>query len=171
MEEQNKKHYVDLWMKQSQLFWQTVYQVPFIAGAMFAGWFALKSAAQDSLAQGLLCIGIVSMAVQVLILRRMAQYLVTFRQAADRLIPSVPSAIAGLSGYILGTVVPVLIVFFFVALLIWSPSFNTTEPPSSQSTAVTSPVGVVQLAVSGPALPAVSQQGTSNSSPKRMSTP
>lgn len=139
----NSKHYVELWMKQSQLFWQTVYQVPVIAGAMFAGWFALKSATQDALAQGLLVVGVLSMAVQVLILKRMAQYLNTFRQAADRLIPSVPPAFVGLTGYVLGTIVPVLIACFFVALLIWSPEFKAATSQSAASATTWSSPAVV----------------------------
>ena len=169
------KHYVDLWMKQSKLFWQTVYQFPVIAGALFAGWFALKSAAQDSLAQGLLCIGMLSMVVQILILKRMAQYLVTFRQAADRLIPNVPPAIAGMSGYILGAVVPILIMVFFVALFFWSPSFKT--PPSqttptannalddSVSKAMPASLGVTPIAPSQLTTPDPLLKGTSAGKP------
>lgn len=119
----DNKHYVELWTKQSQMFWATVYQVPIISGAMFAGWFALKSASQDPLAQALLVVGMMSMVVQVLILKRMSQYLNTFRQAAEGLIPNVPSAFAGLNGYVLGTAVPALIALFFLILFIWSPAF------------------------------------------------
>lgn len=129
-----KQHYVELWTKQSQLFWQTVYQVPIIAGAMFAGWFALKSASQDLLAQVLLLVGFLSMTVQILILKRMSQYMNTFRQAADRLIPSVPAAFGSLTGYILGIAVPALIGLFFIVLLIWSPDFAKSSTQSSAKT-------------------------------------
>jgi hypothetical protein len=129
----DNKHYLDLWTKQSQMFWTTVYQVPIIAGTMFAGWFALKSASQDLLAQAILAVGLMSMVVQVLILRRMSQYLNTFRLAADQLIPSVPAPFAGLSGYVLGTAVPALIAVFFLILFIWSPAFY--KAPISPSTA------------------------------------
>lgn len=122
------KHYVDLWTKQSQLFWQTVYQVPVLAGAMFAGWFALKSAAQSQLAQGVLAVGFLSMLVQVLILHRMSQYLNTFRKAADRLIPTVPSAFIGLNGYRLGVAVPELIAIFFAVLFWLEPNFKQPMP-------------------------------------------
>ena len=138
----DNKHYVDLWTKQSQMFWTTVYQVPIIAGAMFAGWFALKSASQDFLAQALLVVGVISMVVQVLILKRMSQYLNTFRQAADRLIPSVPAAFAGLSGYVLGTAVPALIALFFLVLFIWSPAFDKAPMAPSTPTA-TNPLPTV----------------------------
>lgn len=124
--ESEDRHAVDLWAAQSQLFWQTVYQVPVIAGAMFAGWFALKTAAQDQLAQGLLIVGILSMLVQVLVLGRMAQYLNTLRDAVGEPLLSVPSAFWGLTGHILGSTVPVLMAIFFLVLLIWSPEFKAT---------------------------------------------
>jgi len=173
----DNKHYVELWMKQSQLFWQTVYQVPVIAGAMFAGWFALKSASQDLLAQGLLGVGILSMAVQVLILKRMAQYLVTFREAADTLIPAVPDAFAGMSGFILGNVVPVLIAVFFGVLLVWSPSFSAFAQRSTTASSATVNVlgpnsaaslpssGVVPVAPPQPVPPNPLLKGTSAGKP------
>ena len=84
-------HYVDLWKKQSELFWRTVYSVPFIGIAIFAGWFALESGKNDALSQYLLIAGILIMLVQMAILYRMSQYLNAFRQAASTLIPKVPS--------------------------------------------------------------------------------
>lgn len=129
-------HYVGLWTYQSQLFWQTVYQVPVIAGGMFAGWFALKSASQDELARWLLVVGLLSMVVQMLILHRMSQHLNTFRQAADMQIPRVSNGLVRLSGYQLGIAVPVLVGLFFAALFFLSPEFKKGDPapPAAAST-------------------------------------
>lgn len=110
-------HYVDLWKKQSELFWRTVYSIPLIGMAIFAGWYALESKEQFALSQYLLIAGILIMLVQMVILYRMAQYLNAFRGAADTLIPSVPSALLGLTGYRIGVAIPVILIVLFLFML------------------------------------------------------
>lgn len=110
-------HYVDLWKKQSELFWRTVYSVPFIGIAIFAGWYGLETQEQQTLSQYLLVAGILIMLVQMAILYRMAQYLNAFRNAADTLIPSVSPAFLGLTGYRIGVAVPVILIALFSLML------------------------------------------------------
>ena len=133
----DKDRYVDLWMKQSQLFWQTVQQVPVLAGAIFAGWFALQSASHHVLALGLLVVGVLSMIVQVLVLLRMTQYLNAFRDAADRQIPTVPSSVLGLTGYRLGISIPCMVAIFFCALFAWAADSLPTKSASSTALPLT----------------------------------
>jgi hypothetical protein len=127
-------HYVDLWKKQSELFWRTVYSVPFIGIAVFAGWFGLESGKDGELGQYLLIAGILIMLVQMAILYRMSQYLNAFREAADTLIPSVPSAFWGLSGYRIGVAAPVILVVFFSVMLFVDikPSEEAKKPSIEQ---------------------------------------
>lgn len=110
-------HYVDLWKKQSELFWRTVYSVPFIGIAIFAGWYGLESKGQLNLSQYLLIAGILIMLVQMAILYRMAQYLNAFRDAAGTLIPSVPPAFLKLTGYRIGVAIPAILIVLFSLML------------------------------------------------------
>ncbi|WP_146149968.1 hypothetical protein [Caballeronia novacaledonica] len=129
-----KQHFVDLWVKQSELFWRTVYSVPLIASAVFAGWYALEVADQERLAGWLLTGGVLVMAIQVAVLHRMAVYLNVFRRAADTLIPRVSEPPFGLSGFRIGVAVPVLVMLFFIALRVINPDLNKPEtvPGSKQ---------------------------------------
>lgn len=107
-------HLIELWKKQSELFWRTVYSVPVVGIAIFAGWYALQGKHQTDLSHYLIYAGIAIMLLQTVILRRMAQYLNAFRRAAGDLIPDVPNALLGLSGYRLGTLVPIILIVLLV---------------------------------------------------------
>ncbi len=110
-------HYVDIWKKQSELFWRTVYAAPVIGVAVLAGSYGLKNAGDYTLSILLLIAGIIAMSIQMAILVRMSQYLIAFRKAADKLIPAVPSARFGLTGYCLGVATSVFLILLFVVML------------------------------------------------------
>lgn len=127
-------HYIELWKKQSELFWRTVYSVPFIGIAVFAGWFGLESGNNTILSGYILIAGILIMLVQVAILYRMSQYLNAFRHAADKLIPSVPPAFLGLTGYRIGVAVPVILAAFFSVMFFVdiTPEGTVTKPAAQE---------------------------------------
>ena len=131
-------HYVDLWKKQSELFWRTVYSVPFIGIAIFAGWFGLEMKQQFHLSQFLLVAGILIMGVQMAILYRMAQYLNAFHEAARDLMPEVPKSFCGLSGYRIGVAIPSILVVLFIIMFFLNPS--PTAGDKSQKPAESSEV-------------------------------
>ncbi|MEQ8525274.1 hypothetical protein [Gracilimonas sp.] len=120
---------VDLWIYQSELFWRTVYSVPFVAIAILAGWYALISNEQLLLGQSLLVAGILIMFVQMLILYRMSQYLNAFKKEARKQnhLPKVEDALLGLTGYRIGTSVPVILIGLFLFILILYPKFEVSD--------------------------------------------
>ena len=119
-------HYVELWKMQSELFWRTVYAIPFIGVAVIAGWYAAESGGDGDLGNYLLLAGIAVMVVQMMILARMAQYMNAFRRAADSLIPSVPPSSVGFSGFQIGVSVPIIIAMLLSVMLFLDPGSRSS---------------------------------------------
>lgn len=122
-----KRILVDLWMKQSELFWKVTFATPLIEIAVLTAWYNVWKTCNLSLSQVALAMGIFIMGVQMLILWRHAQYLNTFRQAADSLIPRVPRALLGLTGYRLGVAIPFMICVVHIGMLVALPVPKSCE--------------------------------------------
>ncbi|MEQ8577190.1 MAG: hypothetical protein RIC57_10080 [Balneola sp.] len=135
----NYSKIVDLWIYQSELFWRTVYSVPFVAIAILAGWYALMSNEQLILSQSLLIAGILIMLVQMLILYRMSQYLNAFKKEAKKQnhLPEVDNALFGLTGYRIGTSVPVILIGLFLFILFLFPRIEEIDNYEEKNVAPT----------------------------------
>lgn len=86
-----KKVVVDVWVKQSELMWRTVYTTPAIATAVFAGWYVVAES-KKPLAYAVLGVGVFMMALQGLVIHRMARYLNVLRRAVGDDLPHVSAA-------------------------------------------------------------------------------
>ena len=120
----DKKIMIDVWVKQSDLMWRTVYATPAIATALFAGWYAVLDT-RMVLANFILAAGILMMGVQGLILHRMANYLNALRQEAGSALPPVPRPVwvkklKGPAGYQLAVAVPAILGALFAIMLMLS---------------------------------------------------
>ena len=178
MSDPDNTYLVDAWTKQSELFWRTVYQTPVIATAVFAGWYALQVAEQLKLSNWLLALGVLTMFVQVAILARMAAYLNALRDAAGHLLPRipplwhsffafirVPKASALLTGFRMGTAMPLLIAAFFLLLLLAPPPLTRINKGSGVPVSVPVTMQTTQPASSGPVLPSKAASVPTSSAP------
>ena len=88
----DKKPLMDLWSKQSDQMWRTVYATPAIAAAIFAGWYAVLKDNKPNLAMLVLFVGILMMVIQALVLHRMSLYLNMLRASVGKELPHVERA-------------------------------------------------------------------------------
>jgi hypothetical protein len=121
----DKKPVMDLWTKQSDLMWRTVYATPAIAAAIFAGGYAVLKDNKPTLAIWVLVVGVLMMIVQGLILHRMSLNLNVLRDAVGDGFPRVerakiiPSwdALRLPTGYQLAVSVPIILGTLFALMI------------------------------------------------------
>jgi hypothetical protein len=126
----DKRLLADIWVKQSDLMWRTVYTTPAIATAIFVGWYVIwRDGALTGklfLADAILGVGTFIMIIQGLIIHRMARYLNVLRGALGDALPHV--APSGLFrgklrlplGYELAIAVPSALGLLFAAMFVMS---------------------------------------------------
>ncbi len=113
----SKEKLVDAWLQQSALMWRSVYSVPVVAIAVFAGWYALDQKSQLLLSIAVLLSGVLIMLIQWAIIRRMAEYLNALRDAVDDGLPSTPKPILGLAGYRIASSIPLILTGLFLIMI------------------------------------------------------
>jgi len=94
---EDEKLYVDLWVKQSDLFLKLVALVPVVELAIVASWYTLMKDGNSTPAQWVAALGALVMAAATIILWRTTQYIGHFRSQISRLLPASQHGITGRS--------------------------------------------------------------------------
>lgn len=127
MSELSKEKLADIWVEHSNKMWRTVYATPIVAVPVIAGWFALLSEGEATLAFLTAFLGMLLMFVQWAIITRMAQFDGALLGALEVDLPDFGAPVLGLNGRLLAQSVPLLLLTIFFLLSIVSFTFPIVE--------------------------------------------
>ena len=108
--------------KQSEFFWRFQQTVALVEIGLFSGWYTLFRDKQLTLSIALLSVGILVLTILFLIIYRASQYLNTLRKIVKEEIPDLPKPLLNIPSSMIGNAIPIILIFFNIALLIFSLS-------------------------------------------------